>query len=176
MGQPFSTVTSTATATAVAVLLGAALPAAAVPYLDLKPYPPAPAGQQRWVFQLNPLLRPSPDPAISGNPIDWRVQLIVGREVEVDCNSHHFGGQLRLESVPGWGYPVVRLDRVGPLVSTRRACPDQASERRFVSLAGEPFLLPYNVSLPVVVYVPEGFQVRWRLWKAESESREAMLR
>jgi ecotin len=169
MGHPAATV-------AVAVLLGAALPAAAVPYLDLKPYPPAPTGQQRWVFQLNPLLRPSPDPGISGNPADWRVQLIVGREIEVDCNTHHYGGQLRRGSVPGWGYPVVRLDNAGPLVSTRRACPDQAPERRFVSLAGEPFLLPYNVSLPVVVYLPDGFQVRWRLWKAESESREAAVR
>jgi ecotin len=157
-------------------LLTAALPAAAVPYLDLKPYPPAAAGQQRWVFQLNPLLRPSPDAGISANPADWRVQLIVGRELEVDCNTHHYAGQLRRESVPGWGYPVVRLDRLGPLIATRRACPDQAPERRFVSLAGEPFLLPYNVSLPVVVYVPEGVQVRWRLWKAEAESREAAIR
>ena len=71
---------------------------------------------------------------------------------------------------------MVRLDRLGPLIATRRACPDQAPERRFVSLAGEPFLLPYNVSLPVVVYVPEGVQVRWRLWKAEAASREASIR
>jgi ecotin len=159
----------------VAVLM-AALPAAAVPYLDLSPYPPAPAGQQRWVFQLNPLLRPSPDAGISANPADWRVQLIVGRELEVDCNAHHYAGQLRRESVAGWGYPVVRLDRLGPLVTTRRACPDQAPTRRFISLAGEPFLLPYNVSVPVVVYVPEGVQVRWRLWKAESEDHEASHR
>lgn len=179
MGQPSSMVIAAATAlanVAAAVLPGAAPPASAVPYLDLKPYPPAPAGQQRWVFQLNPLLRPSPDPAISGNPADWRVQLIVGREIEVDCNIQHFGGQLRRDSVPGWGYPVVRLDKAGPLIATRRACPDQAPERRFVGLGGEPFLLPYNGSLPVVVYVPEGFQVRWRLWKAEGESRDAMQR
>jgi serine protease inhibitor ecotin len=26
------------------------------------------------------------------------------------------------------------------------------------------------------VYVPDGFQVRWRLWKAEGESREAAVR
>jgi ecotin len=167
---------STGASLAAAMVLAASLPVAAVPFLDLKPYPPASVGQQRWVFQLNPLLPPSPDPALSTNPADWRVQLLVGRELEVDCNLHQFAGQLRQETVPGWGYPVVRLDRAGPMLATRRACPAQAPQRRFVSLAGEPYLLPYNVSLPVVVYVPEGFEVRWRLWKAEGATREASQR
>jgi ecotin len=34
-------------------------------------------------------------------------------------------------------------------------------------------VVPYNVSLPIVIYAPEDVQVRWRLWKAEREQREA---
>jgi ecotin len=30
----------------------------------------------------------------------------------------------------------------------------------------------YNSKLPVVVYVPEGLEVRYRLWKAEAETRK----
>jgi ecotin len=31
----------------------------------------------------------------------------------------------------------------------------------------------YNSRLPLVVYVPEGLEVRYRLWKAEPETRPA---
>ncbi|MBW2490657.1 MAG: proteinase inhibitor I4 serpin, partial [Deltaproteobacteria bacterium] len=31
----------------------------------------------------------------------------------------------------------------------------------------------YNSRLPVVVYVPEGVEVRYRIWRAEPESKKA---
>jgi ecotin len=43
-----------------------------------------------------------------------------------------------------------------------------------VPLAGEPYLVPYNASLPIVVYAPRDLQVRWRLWKAESRLQNAL--
>jgi ecotin len=41
---------------------------------------------------------------------------------------------------------------------------------RFITLGGEPYLIRYNSRLPVVVYAPEGVEVRYRLWSAEPES------
>lgn len=38
--------------------------------------------------------------------------------------------------------------------------------REFVSLGGDPYLVRYNSKLPVVVYVPEGVEVRYRIWSA----------
>ncbi len=35
-----------------------------------------------------------------------------------------------------------------------------------MAVRGEGFLLRYNSKLPVVVYVPEGFEVRYRIWQA----------
>jgi ecotin len=42
---------------------------------------------------------------------------------------------------------------------------------RFVALGGSLYIIRYNSSLPIVVYVPEGMEVRYRLWRAEPEAR-----
>lgn len=155
------------------VVAGAPL-ARAIPRLDLTPYPAPSQGERRWVIQLPGVLRPSPDPAISPNPADWRVQLIVGRTAQVDCNVHRLGGKLRAEPVPGLGTSVYRAIEVGPLLSTRRACPPNEGVRQaFVPLGTKPFVVPFNASLPIVVYAPKDLEVRWRLWKAETLQNSA---
>jgi ecotin len=119
-------------------------------------------------------LPPSREPAISPNPADWRVQLLVGRTLAVDCNRHRLSGVLQPEVVPGWGTTVYRVVGAGPAISTRMVCPPGEGPRQeFVSLAGEPLLVPYNESLPIVVYAPRDLQVRWRLWKAERQLHDA---
>lgn len=158
--------------------LGAALLAAsaavAVPRLDLTPYPAPPAGQSRWVIQLPGVLPLNPDPALSTSTADWRVEVIVGREVLVDCNRHFFSGRIASETLPGTGTKVYRVGKVGPMASTRMACPPGEPKRRaFVPMGGKPFVLPYNVSQPIVVYAPQDLEVRWRLWKAAREQRPA---
>jgi ecotin len=46
--------------------------------------------------------------------------------------------------------------------------PNAPQVRRFITLGGEPDLIRYNSRLPVVVYAPEGVEVRYRIWTAES--------
>jgi serine protease inhibitor ecotin len=75
------------------VLLLAAAPVSAVPRLDLSGYPKAAAGDRRWVIQLPGVLPPNSDAALSSNPADWRVQLLVGQMVQLDCNRQMFGGK-----------------------------------------------------------------------------------
>ncbi len=150
-------------------------PAGALPRLDLSRYPSPGAGERRWVIQLPGVLPPTRDPSLSPSPSDWRVELIVGREVEVDCNRHRFGGRLRPEVLPGWGFTIYRVSEVGPMVSTRMACPPGEPKRRaFVPMGGKPFVVPYNASLPIVIYAPSDLEVRWRLWKAERQQRQAL--
>ncbi len=170
---------------AMALLLAAALlplqlgvghggAARAIPLLDLKPYPAAAAGERRWVIQLPGVLQPTADPRLSPNPSDWRVELIVGRELEVDCNIQRFGGKVRSETLPGLGYKIYRVKDVGPVVSTRMACPpDSVKRKAFVPMGPKPFVVPYNASLPIVIYAPKDLDVRWRLWKAERVQRPA---
>ncbi len=148
--------------------------ARAIPLLDLKPYPAAATGERRWVIQLPGVLAPTADPRLSPNPSDWRVELIIGRELLVDCNTQRFGGKLRSETLPGFGYKIYRVRDVGPVVSTRMACPPGSVTRKaFVPMGSRPFVLPYNASLPIVIYAPKDLDVRWRLWKAERVQRPA---
>lgn len=155
-------------------ILGAGA-AVAIPRLDLAPYPQPGAGERRWVIQLPGVLPPNGDPGLSPNPIDWRVELIVGRELLVDCNGPRLGGRLRRTSQPGSGLPFYRVIAMGPPISTRMACPaDPPARRSFVAIGNKPFVVPYNVSQPIVVYAPRDLQVRWRLWKAERQQRQAL--
>jgi len=163
-------------ATLVPLQLGVGLGGAAraIPRLDLTPYPAPATGERRWVIQLPGLLPASSDHKVSPTPSDWRVELIIGRELEVDCNTRRFGGKVRSETLPGLGYPIYRVKEVGPVVSTRMACsPGSASRKAFVPMGSKPFVVPYNASLPIVIYAPKDLDVRWRLWKAERVQRPA---
>jgi ecotin len=163
-----------AVAAASAVLGLAALPAAAIPRLDLSGYPAPAAGERRWVIQLPGVLPPTQDPALSPQPRDWRVQLIVGQLAQIDCNQHSFSGRLRHWRLADDKPMVFRVDNVGPMASTRMACPPgQPRRQAFVTMAGKPYVVPYAVSHPIVIYAPAALQLRWRLWKAERQSRDA---
>ena len=158
-------------------VIGGAPVARAIPQLDLKPYPAPANGEQRWVIQLPGLLPPPKDPALSTDPADWRVQLIVGRTLPLDCNLHRLGGKLKPETLPGTGFTLFRFGDIGPLLSTRKACPPgEPLKPQFVTAGSKPFVVPYNASLPIVVYAPKEFEVRWRLWKGERETRNAIQR
>ncbi|MEB3354663.1 MAG: ecotin family protein [Cyanobacteriota bacterium] len=159
---------------AVLALWAGGLAAVAVPRLDLKGYPPPAAGASRWVIQLPGVLRPSRDPAISANPADWRVELIVGREMTVDCNGPRLNGRIRREIVKGTGTPLYRVVDVGVGPSTRMACPpEQGPRQAFVALGSQPTVVPYNASLPIVIDAPADLQVRWRIWRAETRQQPA---
>jgi ecotin len=169
----------------VAVILRAGLAAAAlvllsgpwagaIPRLDLSGYPAPAAGDRRWVIQLPGVLPPGGDAGLSPDPRDWRVQLLVGQTVRVDCNQHSFSARLQPERLPQARGVIYRVSAVGPLVSTRMACPDQPPQQRFVTMGGRPFVVPYRVSQPIVVDAPAPLEVRWRLWKAEKASRPAV--
>jgi ecotin len=113
-------------------LLGLALPplAQAIPRLDLKPYPAPAVAERRWVIQLPGVLQPSPDARISANPADWRVELIVGKEMTVDCNGPRLNGRIRSETLKGWGYAIYRVSAVTRGPSTLMACPPEQGPRQ----------------------------------------------
>jgi ecotin len=124
---------------------------------DLKPYPAPEAGFERWVFRIPPLEQEN----------DRKVEVIVGKTLSVDCNRTWFGGNLEQRAAKGWGYSFYVLEKVGGPATTLMACPPgQERTDAFVAVQGKGFLQRYNSKLPMVVYVPEGFQVRYRIWSA----------
>lgn len=127
-----------------------------------KAYPAAEKGFKRHVLHL-------PEQKDEGAV---KVELIVGRTVETDGVNHFFfGGAIREKTVAGWGYPRYDVE-VGELAGTMMAVPqDQPKVRTFVTVAGGPTLIRYNSRLPIVIYAPEGFEVRYRFWRADLETR-----
>jgi ecotin len=134
---------------------------------------PAPsASERRWWIPLPSEPSLSPDTDLSPDPRQWRLELVVGRIVDVDCNLHQFTGQIRTETVPPQERTIHRVE-LGPMISTRMACPDRRRQRRFVALQGRPHVLPYDASRPLVVYAPRDALVRWRIWRPERSLQPA---
>ena len=99
----------------------------------------------------------------------FMVQLILGKTVRTDAgNRYFFAGKLREEAIPGWGYTRYVLPELGPMAGTLMAAdPAAPTVERFITLSGEPYLIRYNSRQPVVLYAPEGVEVRWRVWRAD---------
>lgn len=129
---------------------------------NMKAFPPAGAGMVRHVLQLPPQTDESA----------FRVELIVGKTLQLEAgNRYFFAGKIEAENIPGWGFTRYVVGQLGPMAGTLMAVdPDAPKVARFIQLAGEPYLIRYNSRLPVVVYVPEGVEVRYRIWTAGAES------
>ena len=124
----------------------------------MKAFPPAEEGMTRHVIRLP---QEKDEAAL-------KVEVIVGKTVRTDAqNRYFFGGTLETENIPGWGYDRYILRKLGPMAGTLMAPdPNAPQVDRFISLGGEA-ILRYNSRLPIVVYVPDGVEVRYRLWRAE---------
>jgi ecotin len=127
----------------------------------MKAFPPAEEGMVRYVLQV-----PKQD-----DESVFKVELMVGKTVAVDeANTYFFAGQIEKETIKGWGYPRYTIKKLGPMGGTLKAVdPNAPKVDRFIMLGGEPYFIRYNSRLPIVVYVPEGVEVRYRIWKAGEE-------
>lgn len=131
-------------------------------------YPKASAGKVRHVILL---------PAIPEEEAEnLKVEIVAGRTIDTDgVNRYRFGGEFREKDIPGWGFSFFEVDALPGPLSTRIAPLQSAPpEKRFV--AGPRLLTRYNSRLPVVVYAPEGVEVRFRTWRADGEPTPAETR
>lgn len=130
---------------------------------DMKPYPPPEEGYVRYAFRV-------PE---TGNDYDHKVEIVVGKVIPVDCNRTMFIGNAEELIAEGWGFPYHVVRKITGPATTLMACGDDQKADQFVATRGEGFLQRYNHKLPVVVYVPKGFEVRYRIWSAGEELTRA---
>ncbi|UVJ45900.1 serine protease inhibitor ecotin [Pseudomonas sp. LS1212] len=130
---------------------------------DVAPYPEAEAGFTRQVIHL-----PS-----QTDENDHKVEILAGKQLEVDCNRQRLAGNLEEKTLEGWGYNYYRLEAVKGPMSTLMACPDGKKAKALVPVVGEGFMLRYNSKLPIVVYAPKGVEVHYRIWSAAEQVNKA---
>ncbi|EKA9346444.1 serine protease inhibitor ecotin [Cronobacter sakazakii] len=131
---------------------------------NIAPFPKAEKGMVRQVIEL-------PE---RQDEASYKVELVIGQTLDVDCNKHQLAGKFERKTLEGWGYDYYTFESAknadGSVMytSTMMACPDGKKEKKFVTAnLGENGMLNYNSKLPVVVYAPKNIDVKYRLWKAD---------
>ena len=102
------------------------------------------------------------------NEANYMVEVQIGKTQLVDCNKHSLFGELTEHSVKGWGYNYYQVDSIKPGPSTKMACFDQAKNETFLTIPGT-LTIQYDSRLPKVFYIPQGSELRYRVWTANSE-------
>lgn len=109
----------------------------------------------------------------SENDYDHRVELRIGKNMMVDCNHHSFHAEIKSVPLKGWGYKYLEVDNIQSGPTTMMACPEPKTEK-FISIRDE--LRRYNSRMPMVIYIPKGYEVRYRIWSAEQDVEKAKRR
>lgn len=119
----------------------------------LEPFLKAADGMVRHVIQLSK----------KSDESMYKVEIIPGKVMSVDCNQHSLMGNLEEKNLDGWGYNYYEFTSNGQTRSTMMAC-NKPNENRFVT--AQTALVRYNSKLPIVVYAPQGYEIKYRIWKA----------
>ncbi|ANH81040.1 ecotin [Niabella ginsenosidivorans] len=118
-------------------------------------FPKAKPGFKRYVITV---------PASPAEEKELKLELIAGKVMPTDCNTRSLNGRLEEKTLQGWGYTYYEFKTNGTVVSTMMACPDNKKTDKFVE--AKPELIRYNSKLPVVIFVPDGYEVKCRIWQA----------
>jgi ecotin len=135
----------------------------AAEHSQLKAFPVAEQGMVRFVIELPHKERDKEQ--------DYKVELLAGREMQTDgVNQIRLGSSIEARPLKGRGYTYYEVKEVSAAISTMMAAPEGAPKvMQFVTTA--PLLIRYNSRLPIVVYVPQGYEVRYRIWAAPDDFR-----
>ena len=126
-------------------------------------FPQAKEGYVRQVIEV-----PKTD-----NEYAHKIALSIGKVMLVDCNHHAFYGEVKEVSLKGWGYTYLEVDEVRSGATTMMACSEPKKEK-FIALLDK--LRRYNSRMPLVVYVPKGYEVRYHVWSSEEKEHKAIVR
>ncbi|WP_220755430.1 serine protease inhibitor ecotin [Shewanella sp. KT0246] len=96
---------------------------------------------------------------------NYKVEIQIGQNKMVDCNQHRLMGSVEKLSLQGWGYSYYSVDKMTDGPSTMMMCRDPKAIK-FVTL-GDSITIDYDSRLPKVFYLPEGAELRYRVWEVK---------
>lgn len=122
-------------------------------------FPKAKEGYKKVVISL---------PEIKKEQENYKIEVFIGKVVTTDsCNTYSLIGELSEHQVEGWGYSYYNFDSESRILKTLMMCPDDKKLERFVHNGGS--LLQYNSKLPLVFYVADDLEVRYKIWKTDGK-------
>ena len=132
---------------------------------ELKAFPSAIDGMERFVIVL-----PHKD---RGKDADFKVELIPGKVMLTDgVNQMRHGTTIEPQPLIGWGYTYYEVTGQDVAMSTMMAVAEGGQKiERFVP--GTSLLIRYNSRLPIVIYAPNGYEVRYRIWSTTKTTEKA---
>ena len=150
------TMKNTITQLLITGLILLSVPAFAVDQKQLKAFPQASEGMKRLVIELPHKER--------GEEDSFKVELIPGKTMQTDgVNKMHIGTTIIAKPLKGWGYTFYEVTGSDVAMSTMIAAPEGSRQvDRFAQ--GKPLLIQYNSRLPIVIYVPDGNEIQYRIW------------
>lgn len=137
----------------------------AADHKELKAFPEAQEGMTRHVIVL-----PHKERNEEGR---FAVELIAGKTVETDgVNRVQMATKVESKPLKGWGYTYYEVTGSDQIRSTMMAAPEGTPKvTRFVG--GQTENIRYNSRLPIVIYAPIGFEIKYRIWEAPEEYKMA---
>lgn len=129
-----------------------------VEHPELKAFPPANEGMERLVIVLPHKER--------GEEDGFKVELIPGKTMLTDgVNLMRSGTTIVPRPLKGWGYTYYEVTGSDIAISTMMAAPESGQNvNRLVQ--GTSLNIRYNSRLPIVIYVPKGYGIQYRIWNA----------
>ncbi|GEM_PF-1635279 len=94
---------------------------------------------------------------------NFKIELIPGKKEMVDCNVHGFDGKFEEKELQEYGYNYYVFESKGEMFSTLMSCPDETKHEEFVT--GKSITIDYNSQIPLIMYIPKGFEVKYRIWE-----------
>ena len=127
----------------------------------LKAFPEAQGGYTRFVLELPHKER--------GEDKNFKVELVAGKTIETDgVNKLSMATEIKPQPLKGWGFTYYDVTGSDLVRSTMMAsAPNAPKVTRFIG--GTPLTIHYNSRVPIVIYAPEGFEIRYRIWEAPLE-------
>lgn len=131
---------------------------------DFSVFPPPKEGYVRYIIQL-----PS---SSKEKDVNKKVEFYVGKYEKVDnCNSFGLIGKIHQKTVEGYGYSYYEFDTDGNIIGTLMYCNNRKLVEKFI--IGESNLVDYNSRMPIVIDVPEGYVVQYKIFVAKEKEYKA---
>ncbi|MFQ5344375.1 MAG: ecotin family protein [Mariprofundus sp.] len=123
---------------------------------QLKAYPAAKHGMQRIVITL-----PEKNDHEAAN---FKIELVAGKQLLSNgINRLRLATSIVRKTLTGWGYSYYEVTGSDSMASTMMAVP-KGNKKVKTFVAGSPLMIPYNSRLPVVIYAPKEYEIRYRIW------------